>query len=327
MCSRNAIYAIVLIFLFLSATSMPVNATGNETKPIVDGKFKLAVVYLYHNVPYDSRIFTTIQNVMNVGTSLNNNNLIHYSVREFYQKYGINIISTFQSYPIGVLSNEDATGDELDNLMISKWIVDNPTVSKQLYDSSDGFAFFLAGNQPHSCATSGLFVYGIWNTFETNPWWNRDTAEIGYVAAHEIGHMFGARGHYIGEPGGNPINDARCVMNEGGDGLGHLTKGGNIDTIFGTVDLADELHFSYVERVPYESMKIFGSGSTTIIENGDWFNMTIVEFWNIARWICFGIGGVLMAWALWKPQFRIAKIATGIGFFILGNWGWMLYVP
>lgn len=220
----------------------------------INGQLHLGVVYLAYGKAYDGRILNAIKQVIETDSAT------QYSVISFYAKYGVTITPSYYSSSIGNLIPTLNTQQNLRYRIIGTWMHDNPTTSQTIYNEVDMIGFFIdvkdstwPGDGLYS--NGGMFLVHL-NGIPTNrPYFS-------YIVVHEIGHAFcGPTEHYL------TVHDSRCVMNMGGDGYQHLTKGTirswnfwsfsyttkSVDSIFGATDLT-YAHFTYFWRTSYISV-------------------------------------------------------------------------
>ena len=246
---------------------------GADRFYLPNGNCNVAVVYLYYNVNKDSNVIPALKNVMEVAPTGG-----FYSVKSFYEKYGVHLTFHYYDYPVTkLLPRTYGTNDQWD--VTRSWASYNNESFGVVYNRNDLLLFFVQSNVqlqqsysyngvtwwPYAFVTIGhpLVVFDAFGGSRATLFTNMGF--MAWAVAHEFGHVFGAVDHYplaalAGSPGAVPINDARCVMNAGGDGNQHLTKGTRIshygitysvDTIFGATDLsAGHLHLSYFDKYP-----------------------------------------------------------------------------
>jgi hypothetical protein len=273
------ILIIVLASGYLIYKQMPSQgqSDGNITIKhyLTNGNCDIAVVYITYQVSPNSALLPKAQQLLEMESPG------YYSTVSFYEKYGIHMhFSYFQSsitsWPSTV--TDDSNGDAMAYgvVMIAAWAQTHESLITQYYSQYDQIMFITQGPKvTNTCGGSTLMISGDYFAFGAlvpNP----DPNDLGhdrYVFAHEIGHSFGGRDHYLTgtlgtyESDGNSyseqLNDAHCLMNLGGDNLGHLTKGGSTDTIFGAVDIDSELHLNYIVESPLNYWLMYGRAVPT----------------------------------------------------------------
>jgi len=247
--------AVVIVILLLILPISPLQfinggfgGGGNPTTPtvsirgIIGGQLHLAVVYLYHDVSYDYRILNGLKQVIEVASSTD------YSVKSFYAKYGINIVPSYYSSPVGKIPDQPNYVN-FDFEMISWWMQVNPAKAKSIYNGNEVICFVLdanvpthrdagwliTGGQAYGFALTGFFIIGLSGPnvgygFDSYKCLSSMKSNGAYTIAHEIGHEFGGCDHYSGATGelkyevngkANPIADDRCLMNVGGNNCGN----------------------------------------------------------------------------------------------------------
>ena len=231
-----------------TSDEIPEPKTGVTKAYLLGGICDIAVIYLSYEVPHDNSKIPTIRDILTTSS------VGFYSVQSFYEKYGVHM--RFKYYEFTVTSVDP----ELDWLpyhdgIWRSWISANQQTFKGVYDSCDILAFFLDGKNAYwTCGGVGRIVVGM-----ADAQWipgNYLYTLTGYRAqtiAHELGHCFGGHDHYnTVNPDGSPSSiglDADCVMNRGGGDTWQLRT----STIFGPVDLQQDVHFDYIIKQNFES--------------------------------------------------------------------------
>lgn len=229
--------------------------------------FQVAMIYLYNGV-VDNNPQATANKLKSLcevqgSFSINGFPANSYSVKSFYQKYGVNLYFSYQYAKVakqisyGTLTTAK-TGEEMIEMVIVNWVRENPSKYYSTYDNSN-ILFFVVKTPLKNAAYWGRAALAgyCWVTDYNDLAFN-NPEYMRFAIAHEIAHLFGAKDHYSEYPG-NGLNDANCLMNHGGDGAGHLSKPTSVNgvvyfpnsnTIFGKVDLTQDLHLSWAKKVP-----------------------------------------------------------------------------
>lgn len=253
-----AVVAVVVVVIFFAPQieQMYMDAGGGGGgRP----SFQVAVIYLYNGV-VDNNPQATVNKLKSLcevegSYTLTSSSQVYqtYSVKSFYQKYGVNLYFSYQYARVakqisyGTLTTAK-TGEQLIEMVITNWVRENPSRYYNTYDNCN-ILVFVTKTPLITLTTMGMaYQEGYCWASDYNDYVLKQSPAIQCVIAHEIGHLFGGRDHYFGGSG-NGLNDVRCLMNNGGR-YGTLTKGGTVDTIFGQVDLTQNLHLSWAKKVP-----------------------------------------------------------------------------
>lgn len=227
----------------------------------ISGEIRVALVYLYTN-NIDPEPEKTLAKMRDLAAY---ENAGHYSVKSLYAKAGVKLTFDYRAYsvPTPLLYDKGIPGfsgwvnsDGYDHFynVIASWGKASRDDYNVLHDRCDHFLFVVrsgvsaGGTDGWYLPDSRYTVVGNYNDEVT-----RHPEAFRFVIAHELGHAFGGRDTYGGIfSWGLFANDAekRSVMNNGGDGQLHLTKGGSVDTDFGGVNAPFYMHFDKIEKTP-----------------------------------------------------------------------------
>ena len=261
-----AIVAVVVLVIFLAPQIEQLYISidgGGGGRP----SFQVAVIYLYNGV-VDNNPQATLNKLKSLceiqgSFSLNGFPASSYSVKSFYQKYGDNLYFTYKWAKVthqisyGTLTVAK-TGEELIERVIAYWTREKPNDYYSIYDNSNILVFVVKTPLKNAVAYGRAAGAGYCWATDYNDLAINLPEYMRFVIAHEIAHLFGAKDHYSEYPG-NGLNDANCLMNHGGDGACHLSKPTSVngvvyfpnsDTIFGKVDLTQDLHLNWAKKVP-----------------------------------------------------------------------------